>query len=748
MAVPVVGGVYTTRGIASVAVNISDVPTGGWMLVSVMTTGATMVVTPPEGWTTLQNQVGSGSRGNYIFGKIKTSGDSSAATFVHDSATLLAAYGLIWGTGAAPVNQWIPGVGRLRSQSGEPLGARYTNTALGVTTTTSENLVLAISHEATNAMVTADEISSVVDDGGWNEHMRLQQVAVNDRIETIWMASKGMPSPGATGDVTLTYLSPHDLNGWAIQMVIPSASTETVEKPTIIGEPTSFIGSHNTTFTINRPADIEDGDYVVVAIRGQSSTMTVDFSATGFSRLGPAPVFSNSGWRVLGFFGRPIYTAATEPTSYTFTFMSEGAANRLVATAFVVRGVHLTHPLAGFYDTYGGDPNGGGRQTPIYAVNSIPSLQLFIAGSEFGASNSHEPLTLPSEFSPVTEVVTTTNIASSRTYLWVGSRDLFSASASAAAITWSTVSGVSAQTIALRSVNAVVEDAGLTMLDGNGDPVSVYYTTADGVSTPSEIVPMYRGFSSITEMLATPGFTWAHRGGSASYPEMSLYAYTQSVARGYGVLEVSLARTSDGVWFGMHDQTSDRTSGGTYGNASAQTWAQIQAQQIVVGAKGAPQPYARWEDIVAAYGNTHLFVVDPKYALGSHRTEFLELMNTTVGPDRAIMKFSGVGSGAANFSTAARAMGYETWGYFYAGDASALQGGNGALQTWGPSWTLIGMDYGASQAIWDEALALGLPVIAHIAPNQAAYDTAIAKGASGVQVSGVAVVKPVSWWTQ
>jgi hypothetical protein len=58
------------------------------------------------------------------------------------------------------------------------------------------------------------------------------------------------------------------------------------------------------------------------------------------------------------------------------------------------------------------------------------------------------------------------------------------------------------------------------------------------------------------------------------------------------------------------------------------------------------------------------------------------------------------------------------------------------------------MDYTAPQAVWDEILAFGKPVIAHIVPNQAAYNLAMSKGAAGVQVSGVGIVEPVSWWTQ
>lgn len=57
------------------------------------------------------------------------------------------------------------------------------------------------------------------------------------------------------------------------------------------------------------------------------------------------------------------------------------------------------------------------------------------------------------------------------------------------------------------------------------------------------------------------------------------------------------------------------------------------------------------------------------------------------------------------------------------------------------------MEHGASQVVWDEVLAFGRPVIGHIAATQTGYNNAMAKGASGVQVSGVAAVAPVSWRT-
>jgi hypothetical protein len=447
-----------------------------------------------------------------------------------------------------------------------------------------------------------------------------------------------------------------------------------------------------------------------------------------------------------GFYGRPITNIGTEPGSYSFSFSAGGG--RMTAIAFLVRGVDLTTPLAGYFDSYAGTIVGSTATVDAYALSNSPSLALFMGGSEFTTSNNHVPTVLPTGYSAVSSVVTSTDLGVSRTYLWVGSKEA-STSVATGSITWGSAAAPAAEGIALRA--GIVEPVdpvgeGYTAADGSGDAVKIYYTSSDGPRTPSKVLPMLRGFDTVADMLGKLGFTWAHRGGSASYKEMSMHAYTQAVARGYGVLEVSLGRTSDGVWVGVHDQTTDRTSGGTYGNVSSQTWAQIQAQQNTYG-PGDPQPYMRWEEYVAAYGHTHITVVDPKYTLGSYRTEFLDMIDRDLGPTRAILKFSGVGSGATSFSAAAQARLYVTWGYFYDQDASPALGGNGNLQTYGPAWSLIGMEYGASQAIWDEAKALGKPVIGHIAPNQAAYDAAMSKGASGVQVSGVGVVAPVSWWT-
>lgn len=748
MPAPQIGGSFAERhDTVSAGVNISSIPVGSWMIFSVMTSQSAMTITAPATWTTLHAPEVTGTRRNFLFGKIKEAADGSMVIFTQSTAAT-AGYGVTWGSGSSDITGWIVGNSAVRSASGEASGARYTNRAPSITTSANDHLVIAISHEATNALVQSNEITTITP-SGWTNRLWLPQVGPNDRIETIWMGSKELLTPATSGDVSLTYVSPQDNNGWAIQVAIPHSTPPILTVPQVIGTPTQYIsGSVTTGFSINRPSGIANGDYIIIAWRGQSG-VTTEPSSPGFTRLGSAIVLNDSSSRSHGFYGKPVTDALSEPASYVFSYTS--GSGRVVAAAFVVRGVDLDAPVAGFYNNYAGQSITGGRQIPPYPLDSVPALSLFMGSSEFASPNDHVPLTTPTDFTSFFDMPSGTNLGTSRTYMWLGSKVQETSPTTQVQMTWSVPAGPAAEMITLRGLTSAPppeEGYGLKFADGNGDEVTVFYTDDVGVRTPGQILPMRRGFNSVAEMLATPGFTWAHRGGSASYPEHSLYAYTQSVMRGYGVLEVSMGRTSDGVWFGLHDQSTDRTSGGTYGNASSQTWAQIQAQQIVIGPKGAPQPYLSWDELLSIYGATHVFVLDPKYALGSYRTEFLNMVFNDLGPTRAIIKYSGVGSGAAFLSTSAQAMGFETWGFFYAADASAAQGGTGTLQTWGPSWTLIGMDYTAPQAVWDEALALGKPIIGHIAPNQTAYDTAIAKGASGVQVSGVAAVNPVSWWTQ
>ena len=99
-----------------------------------------------------------------------------------------------------------------------------------------------------------------------------------------------------------------------------------------------------------------------------------------------------------------------------------------------------------------------------------------------------------------------------------------------------------------------------------------------------------------------------------------------------------------------------------------------------------------------------------------------------------IQKCAGNTSGWA-FDCAQR--GYTSWGYFYEADSANYA-------TYAPRWSILGVDYNASQSAWDalRAAASYRPVMAHICPNAAAVTTAQSRGANGFMVSGVIAVKP------
>lgn len=299
--------------------------------------------------------------------------------------------------------------------------------------------------------------------------------------------------------------------------------------------------------------------------------------------------------------------------------------------------------------------------------------------------------------------------------------------------------GAGLQIVLVKAVTADPVGTGYEVADGAGAAVAMFTITEDGPRTPSDVVPMASGFTTVAQMLATPGYTIAHRAGSLRYPECSLDATTQAIRHGYGAIEISLARTSDGVWFGLHDQDINRCSGVSgLPAASAMTWAQVQNYLNYSGSRGLPgRPYMRIEEYLEKYGDDVVSFLDPKYAHSpnSSRNEFFAFCDQ-LGPEKVVVKYSGDN---VSFANAAKARGYTTWGYFY---AASLPDPNFDAQA--AAWDILGMSWDATQFDWDFIKAKGKPVLGHIAPSQAAYDQAIARGAAGVMCSATHLIAPVS----
>ena len=262
----------------------------------------------------------------------------------------------------------------------------------------------------------------------------------------------------------------------------------------------------------------------------------------------------------------------------------------------------------------------------------------------------------------------------------------------------------------------------VTLGDGKVAALTVWDGSKEAKAASIRSMPY--GARTVAELVAKPRFVVAHRGGSASWPEHTQRAYTQAVAYGVDALEISCNRSSDGVWFGMHDRDFSRL-GGPATDASTMTWGQIET------AMGSTRYMpARLDWLLTTYGASHVIVFDPKYraALSS---EYLSILAPY--KDSVILKYSG--EGTTLFKTWADA-GFKTWAYGYA-----------SWKTDGTSnWTnfisdanktILSMQYDATQSIWDEVKAVGKPTTSHIPANGTQVQTGWDRGADGTIAAGV-----------
>ena len=245
--------------------------------------------------------------------------------------------------------------------------------------------------------------------------------------------------------------------------------------------------------------------------------------------------------------------------------------------------------------------------------------------------------------------------------------------------------------------------------------------------------------SPVERMLGSAPFAVAHRGGSADWPEMSAYAYSRSAAAGVAGLEMSVGRTSDGVWCGVHDKTLDRTSGTSGFVVAEHTWAEVESHRIdpPSGQPDQPsRPYWRLTDLIDRYNSTHALWIDPKAVDPDH---YGELISTMSGRVSSLADVFVAKSDATNLRWAelARQHGMQSWGFYYGRDLDADPGLFARTQK---PWTMLGLDWRASAAHWSSFVADGRPVVAHVISTRTGKQTALRRGAKGLMVSGITEV--------
>lgn len=525
-----------------------------------------------------------------------------------------------------------------------------------------------------------------------------------------------------------------------------------ITTPTIVGHTTGITTGSASTITLNPETNrvgfaAAINDWIVVTMTsaaGASATRQPTPSA-GWTNIIP---FATVGTGTMSF-GVWAHKRVGGETTYAWTQTTAEANNTIVRMIFIRGADDIAHWITGTFQNRATSATTTTNIAPSITAASDHTLALLISSERTVATETDTQVTCDNFSKDWFE----NNFDST---LFVANKDMITAGATGAVtVTYPNthsqngiagiigIPGTASSTTGLPikvSTGSGLADATFQLADGVG-----------GLTTPGAYKVVRPGYGSVAQMLAEPMFYCAHRGGSLDFPEMSLYAYGQAALAGYGAVELSLARTSDGVWFGLHDASLDRTSLGTGGGsgttlvASSMTWAQVQSYSILGSTPAnnptqANQPYMRWEDLMALYYGTHVIFVDPKVA-SAYTGELLNIMDAMPGTptDHFVAKYYGVSGNVSNttgWAHDAGVRGYKSWGYFYQSDVPNLP-------TYADRWDILGMDYGADQSSWTSVLSYGKPVMAHILPNAAAFTTAQNYGASGVMVSGIKnVVSP------
>lgn len=508
-------------------------------------------------------------------------------------------------------------------------------------------------------------------------------------------------------------------------------------------------GSTSSTASFNRSSlsNIVIGDLLVAYVHSQSSSSGQTITPpAGWVQYGPVP--GQPDWATSRLASVYYYAIDSQdalnaiPSTLTWTFSASGRVGCVVARATGIDLDNVEDSEATAVSASGGNVS----SFNIAGITTVNSETLLVgAAFHHNSANTTSPsitsfMTARQEYKTAPTGSTLANTGAALGYI---DRNATGATGTVNITFDTAVTAGGGFLVAFRAgpwtppapVGLAIKytSAVSTLSDGQ-----LFYTSAtDTLAVPAEVRPFPTGYASVAAMLATSPFYAAHHGGDKDWPELSLHAYTQSGFWGVGAMELSLARTSDGVWFGLHDDTLDRTSGTTGFIPAEHTWAEVQAYQITAAGTNDPtQParsYARWEEIMGAYYNSHIFFVDAKHAT-AFREELLDMMDSLPGAptDRFIAKYFGV---ASQWAISARARGYKTWGYFYEANLADIP-------TFQGFYDILGMEYGASQATWDAIKSYGKPVIGHIIDSNTQATDAITKGAAGLMVSGVKEVIP------
>jgi hypothetical protein len=279
------------------------------------------------------------------------------------------------------------------------------------------------------------------------------------------------------------------------------------------------------------------------------------------------------------------------------------------------------------------------------------------------------------------------------------------------------------------------------LVGGVETAVSAHYWTGTNelpVATTSTRHRINTVANTMTDPSAQP-FYVAHRGGSASWPESSQYAYRQAAAWPMRALEISCFMTSDGVWVSSHDQSTLRITGVDI-DIPTNTWASMSSLTVAPpsGNSNQPrQPLSKVVDILNDFAKDHvIFIEDKSY---KNQAALINLIKTY--PDyqqHFIWKHSGPSTSTG--PDLAKAAGLKTWAYYFTGADMVGLFGTGATNA--ARYEYLGIDSACTDAEMNQLVALNRPFTSHILTTTAQRDRMRSFGAVGHMCANIGIVVP------
>lgn len=240
----------------------------------------------------------------------------------------------------------------------------------------------------------------------------------------------------------------------------------------------------------------------------------------------------------------------------------------------------------------------------------------------------------------------------------------------------------------------------------------------------------------VQKWMATQPLYAAHRGGSADWPQSTMFAYDNAAAWNNDMaLEVSIWQSADGHWWVNHDDTLATTG---QWNSSAQitlsTDATLKTVATTVGGYPlmplVPIAGVSTPALLSKYGGKRVIIIDDK---GSQDVSgLISILNANGGTPWYVSKsyYTSVA-----WAGGMRTAGYYTLGYFYDADTPNIAANQGKFD-------VLMEEYGATAPSWAAILSYGKPVMAHIVATAGQKAIGLANGAQGFMASGVVEVVP------